>query len=74
MGASTLNLLALLEERERGSTQEKEAETTPEDPPKLQEQETDRGEEKDEVLGRAWSTAGSFDATTGSLHTRFICY
>ena len=73
MGASTLNLLALLEERERG-THEKEGETTPEDPSKLQEQETDREEEKDEVLGRAWSTTGSFDATTGSLHTCFICY
>jgi len=70
MGASTLNLLALLEERE--STQEREGERTLEDPPKRQEQETDREEEKDEVLGPTWSTTGSFDATSGSLHTRFI--
>jgi hypothetical protein len=72
MGASTLNLLALLEERE--STQEREGESSVEDPSKLQEQETNREEEKDEVLGRTWSTTGSFDATAGSLHTRFMRY
>ena len=73
MGASTLNVLAQLEERE--STQEKEGERTSEDTPKLQEQETMREEEKedrtrisfqDEVLEQTWST-GAFDATTGSL-------
>ena len=70
MGASTLNILTELEERE--GTHTREGERTLEDAPKLQEQETDREEDKedsakitctDEVLKQTSTTTGSLNAS-----------
>jgi hypothetical protein len=79
MGASTLNILTELEERE--GTHEREGEGTLEDAPKLQEQETDREEEKedsaritctDEVLRQTSTTTGSLNASLERTHTLFL--
>jgi len=76
MGASTLNILTELEEREGAN--EREGEKTLEDAPKLQEQETDREEEKedsaritctDEVLRQTSTTTGSLNASLERTHT-----
>ena len=76
MCASTLNILTELEERE--GTHTREGERTLEDAPKLQEQETDREEEKedsvritctDEVLKQTSTTTGSLNASLERTHT-----